>query len=451
MKKIACAFAVFILALPCFHTPAKAFEPTSFELHCEAAILINMDTETVVFEYSKDGGGSSSRVYPASITKIMTAVVVLEKQSDLEEIVEVPDYCIELLVGTNSSNAGLVGGEKMSVRDLLYCLMVSSANDAANVLADHFGAGTGEARIADFISQMNRRAGELQMTGTHFANAHGLHDENHYTTIDDLVKLVNHAMELPLFMELCETTRYEIPATGMNEARILSTTNMMMDSSTSFYYKGISGVKTGYTEEAGRCLISTARQNGFRYLCVVMGCPPEDENGEILYYQYEDTENLYDWAFDTFEYKLIVQTSEPLQEIKVNLSSDADHVQLYPERSFSSLVPKEADTSSVITNIRLFSDEIDAPVVKGAVLGTADIVYAGEVLGQVNLVAGQDVERSIVLYIIRQLGEMTHTLWFKLAAGLIGGSLLLLIILTVIQNRRQRMRYSRKRSASRKT
>ena len=201
MKKFANFLVIFSLLLTLFLSPVSAENveySIDFELNSRAVLLINLDTDTVVFDQEAE-----SRMEPASLTKIMVALLVLENVPDLASTrIAVPDYIFDLLAGTNSSVSGLRKGEVLTAEQLLYCLMIPSGNDAALVFADYLGGGS----ISSFVEKMNQRAKELGMENTNFANPHGLHDPSHYTTAQDLATLVKYILQsdyADVFMTVC--------------------------------------------------------------------------------------------------------------------------------------------------------------------------------------------------------------------------------------------------------
>ena len=430
MKKTAIflLLALFVL-FSCFGPAASAYSPTGIELHAQTVLLVSMDTGTVLFEKNAD-----QKVYPASLTKLMTAAVAVEQIQDLDQTITVPEYCITLLSGTDSSTANLKDGEQLTVRQLLYCMLVSSANDAANVIADFIGNG----KISATVELMNEKAKELGMNGTHYANAHGLHDVEHYTTANDMLKLTQYIMTLPAIMDMCTTTRYTIPKTNRSDERILATSNLMTDRTQTYYYSPVRGIKTGYTDPAGRCLISTASLDGYNYIAIVMGCPPKDESGKAVRYEYADTKALYQWAFGTFEYKQIANENDPVDELPLQYAWDQDYIQAYLESDVSTLIPKEADGSTVIIEPVWAQSSVQAPVQKGDVLGYAKLMYAGEEIGRVNLVAGETVGRSQLIFLAEGAKLILKSLWFQIGAALAVLLIILLIIISAMKSKRKR-------------
>lgn len=433
MKKTWVSLILAVLTFVCvFSVPAAAFEPTGFEITAEAAMLVSLDTGGVLYQKNID-----EKMYPASLTKIMTATLIIENTPDLDsEIITVSKDAIDSLQGTDSSTTGLKEGEELTARQLLYNLLMASANDGAMAAAEHYGGGN----VMKFIKMMNDRAAELGMTATHYANPHGLHDLNHYTTVSDMYKLVKHALTLPAFTEIVSTVRYQMPATNKSPAKTLSTTNWLQDPNTASYYKYAKGIKTGYTDPAGRCLISTASKDGYNYLCILMKCPVTDSKNVKVRKEFGESKNLYEWAFKSFQYKSVLAPTAPVGEIKVGLAWNRDHVTLLPEKEFSAIIPAEADASTIRIQMNLNRQEVDAPVEKGAVMGTATVIYAGEELGTVPLVAAESIEQSKILYGMRLVKTAVGSIWFKIAAAMIAGLILIFIVACILLNRRRRKR-----------
>lgn len=160
---------------------------------------------------------------------------------------------------------GIKPGEEISMLNLLYCMMIHSGNDAANVVAEHIGGS-----IPNFVNMMNEFVAKVGCTDTHFVNPHGLDTDGHYTTADDMAKIVKYALKLPKFEEISNTARYTMPQSNLRERQTLRTTNELLLKDSSHYYEYASGIKTGTTTKAGRCVVSTASKNGYRYLGIVM-------------------------------------------------------------------------------------------------------------------------------------------------------------------------------------
>ncbi len=450
-RKIFCVLFCIILVVGFAVVPAAAYVPTDFEVDAEGVILANPDTDDVIYAKNAD-----KRLYPASLTKLMTALLLYENVSDLDaEILTVSKNALKLLQGTDSSVGGLKEGEQVTARQMLYILLLSSANDGSNVIAEHIGGS-----IEGFVAMMNSRASELGMESTHYMNAHGLHDVEHYTTPNDMYKLTKKFLEVPVLKEVAYTAKYEMPATNKSAKRTYTTTNFLMLNNGQkctaekyknepYYYKYASGIKTGYTDPAGRCLISTASKNGMTYLCILMNSPVYDsENSKKkIRLEFGDSKALYEWAFNEFEYKTVLQSGEIIGEAPVELAWDIDFVSVVPEKSLSAIVPKVADSSTVTKTVRWYKETYDAPIKKGDVLGECDVLYAGEVLGTVKLVASQDIERSDMMHMMRGTGRffdaMVRSPIFYVFIGLIVLGVLIFIITCVVLNspKKRKRRY----------
>lgn len=380
--------------------------------------LFSADDGSVICEKNID-----KKAAPASITKVVTALVTIQNCEDLEKVITVPSYTIRLLDGTNSSTAGILVGEQMSVRELLYCLLVYSANDAANVLADYIGGGSIEA----FVAKMNEFAASVGCTATHFSNAHGLDADDHYTTARDLGKIYKVCLENSIFTEIAGTARYEIPPTNMyKETRYLNNTNKMFSSGISDYYcKYVKTGKTGTTDNAGHCVITSASGDGYNYICVVLNAPMYDcdNDGVEENMAFVTAKALYEW---TFKYMRLCEVANPstyVGEMPVALSSKYDYVSLVPAKSVSALIPSNLQSSdgsdktgSVLIEPvgNLAESSVNAPVKKGDVLGKATIKYADNVIAEIDLVAAFDVERSPVKYAGYLLKSLVSSSVFKI-------------------------------------
>lgn len=429
---------------------ALAAKDTS--LHSAAAILINLDTGTTVASVNPD-----ERLEPASVTKILVALLLLENIHDLQNttLTARPEV-LTRLNGTNSSLSGIRADEVLTAEQILYCLMVPSGNDAAMVIADNLGNGD----IDAFVERMNQRAAEIGCTNTHYANPHGLHDPNHYTTVADIAKIVRYILDSPYadtFMAVCTTNSYTLgPSNVRANNRTLSTTNyMQVASNQKYYYKFTQGIKTGSTTEAGYCLATTAYdpQKNYRYLCVTMNAPMKSadgkklDNGAML-----DHRALYQWVFDTFEYKQLVNAKSAVTEIGLQYAWEQDRLLLVPGGDFSDLVPKSIDAESVLV---VPNDDVpaavQAPVQQGQKLGTADVVYAGITLGTVDLVADQTVEASRLLLLEEQAKAFLRSKWLRIGAAVLALLLVLYIAISVVYNIRTRKKKRRAQNLSGKS
>ena len=392
IKRLLCFLTALAFSLPLFcenvHA-AVSFSP-DFDVYSEAALLINLDTNDVMYQKNAD-----KQMVPASLTKIMTAVLLLEQyRNDVAALsttyVSGGYECFDELYMTGASTADIRRGEMVSYKDLLYALMLRSACEAANIIAVNIGGS-----LSGFAEMMNLKAKQLGMNDTHFTNAHGLFWENHYTTANDLAKLTIYAMSLPLFYEIACTEVYEMEETEYHEARSISHTNVMMSKGNGgeYYYEYVKGIKTGTLDEAGRCLISTAYKDGYRYLLITLGAPQQDENGNNVMYNMIDHKNIYEWAFNTFEYTTVISGTEEIAEVGVEYGDGVDYVIVRPSEEYSRIWSRRVPTDSVHRSITL-SENVIAPVSEGDVLGKMELQYGGETLATIDLVATKGVQRS---------------------------------------------------------
>lgn len=425
------AVVVFLSAL--MIAPQQSADAAEFnadiELSCKSVYLENLDTETVVF--SKE---PYARRFPASTTKIMTYIITAEKVNDFDNTyVTVKGEVLHMLDGTGSSVAGLEENEKLSITQLLNCLMIPSGNDAALILADYIGGGD----ISKFVDMMNDKAKELGCTGTHFENPHGLNDPNHYTTVADMAKITKYALTLPKFAEITNT----VTSDCLGEDRYLVTTNYMIDEyrGGDYYYPYASGIKTGSTgNDSGYCLVSTASKDGYTYLCVAYGAPYEDKNGE--YYDNGamiDSANLYDWAFDNLSIKTILDKNELVKEININYAWNKDKIRLTPSEGYSTIMPDDVSVES-IDRIFDIPDSIDAPVKEGDKIGTVTLSYANQKLATIDLLAGESVDRSELLTAFNGLKIIFTSKWFILIIIIVAILLLIYFIIIAIYKRNKK-------------
>ncbi len=438
-----------VLSLSLFPAlPASALEEP--EITARNAILVDANYGEVLFEK-----GGYEKVYPASVTKVMTALLTCEAiergELSTSQIITASPTSQEGL-HPNGSNAKprIQAGEEMSVEDLLYCLMLPSANEAANILAE---AVAGD--VATFVELMNRRAAQLGCSGTHFVNPHGLHDDDHYTTPYDIYLILKAAMELPLFRTVTYTSVHKVPPTNIySKERELYNTNALVSQwqYRGYRYEPCIGGKTGTTDEAGACLASAAVDGDEYLICVVMGAssvPRGDGTSDLR--QFSESSALFKWGFANFRRTTISRAEEPVAQVNVTLSQQADYVMVKPVGEFSRTLPVDMDLDEIVATPSLFQDTVEAPVEEGQVLGTMTLSYQGEVYGVLDLVAINSVERSEFLYRQAQIESFFHQYGARL---LLAAVLLLLVVVIlrvmVFQKRRppvaaNRGRYSGKR------
>lgn len=413
---------------------AAAAVQQPLHINAKAAMLVDLNTGRVVYEQNAD-----ERIYPASLTKIMTCLLALEN-GNLSSIVTVSEAALSNL-DPNSSTAGLQVGEQMTLENMLYCMMIPSGNEACNAVAEHI-AGS----VADFVRMMNERAYELGCEGTHFNNPHGLHEEDHYTTVRDLVKITQAALKSENFKQIVNTAEYELPATNLSEPRTLRTTNQLIykNSNNPFYYPRAIGIKTGYTSAAGRCVISCAKDDGMYFLAVVCGADTSiQENGDLLMQSFPECIRLFDYGFDQFSYVTTVSPLYPIAQVAVSHSAGSEAVAVAPAKDIKVLLPNGYDEALLVQDIALTAQTVEAPVRAGDVLGTVSISYNGEVLGTTELLAIADVARSEISAAADNTGTYIQRNWWKwvvIVIILVVAAFFVLLIALQMRRRRQRLK-----------
>ena len=422
-------FAVIMICLTVSSASAADFGCTVDPV-CDAVFMVELNSGTVVYEHNAD-----DKVYPASTTKIMTYIIVVENVSDIDSVkVEITEDALADL-DPESSVMGLTShiGESFTVRDLLYGLMLPSGNDAALVLADYVGGS-----VDGFVDLMNRKAAQLGCENTHFTSPHGLHDSQHYTTARELAYITNYAMGAKSFMDICNTVSYH--PDGFYDS--IKTTNYLLDSSAyggRYYYEYAKGVKTGYTDQAGRCLVSTAEKDGYDYLCIALGADYSFE--EDVNYAMLDAVTFYDWAFDSLSYRTVFDSSDNLQSIPVEYVWGNKMLSLVPETSVQALLPEDYDTSLITTRVEC-RDTAEAPIQKGDAYGTLAVYYDDVLIGKTNLVAAESIDRHFTNYAVQRLikGIKHHVVLFIAIIVF----LLVLLIFIISRVRRSKARKARR-------
>lgn len=355
-------------------------------------MLINLDDDSYPVVAQKN---IDERLYPASLTKIVTAMVTLENVKDVSVKTKMSQAAYDASVGTGAQVAGITVGEELSVDTLLYLTMVHSACDACEVLAEFVG-GTKE----NFVKMMNDWVKKVGCNDTNFTNPSGLHDDNHYTTARDMSKITLAALKNANFVKYSTTTEYEY------KGYTLPHTNLMLHPGyVTYYYEYAQGIKTGSTEQAEYNVIVKASKDGYNYLTIVMKSPQQKIKNQsyLTKCSFVDAKSLFEWAFDSLKYTTIVAKDEVIGEVSVENGKDADTVALVAANDTNVIVPVGLDKSAVIIEIQEKPSSLQAPVTKGQKVCSANIIYGDEVIASVPLVAAKTVELSTFLKVINAI------------------------------------------------
>ena len=405
-------------------------------VEAKAALLIDPTTDEILYELN-----IHEQLYPASLTKIMTALLTLEavKAGDLamDQVLTASAAAVDLPY--DASTAGIDEGEQFTVEQLLYCILVVSAADACNVLAEAVSGS-----IDAFVERMNQRAAQLGCEDTQFANPHGYHDDRHYSTAWDLYLITRAAREYETFNIIVATGRYEVPATNLNDKRVYYTTNYLLNAyrNADYVYSAANGIKTGNTSNAGYCLVASAAKNGRSLLSVVLGCERvELETGGYRVMSFYETIRLFDWGFDNFTRRTILETAEPVAELEVALSS-TDHIAVQPAYEVERLLPNHLTAEDLRRQTSFPSKVVEAPIAKGDVLGEITLSYGDTVYATVPLLAANDVEASRLLVFRRDALEFLSRKSVRIGA-IAAVVVILLVVLWLRSPLRRNRRYGK--------
>ena len=366
---------IIILSLLLVFLHSYCFAIDADKLYAESAILIDANTGKVLFEKNID-----QKMYPASTTKIMTAILAIEN-CDLDDKVVV-NYNAISTIPYGYSTAELITDEELTVKQLLEVLLVHSANDAANVLGMHVGGS-----IESFVAMMNSKAQELGCSNTNFTNTYGLHEENHYSTAKDLAIIAKYCMQNSSFRHFVSQPTCQIAPTNKHAARSFKNTNNLIDTSSSYYYKYAIGIKTGYTKEAGNCLISASKKDNFETIAVVLN------TGTIQGGRCEDSISLFNYAYNNFELKNIANKNDVVTQTTVyNGTKDTKKLDIVLSEDVTALTFLNNEDTEIVPTINL-EKNISAPLSAGTVVGTATYNILNTDY-TVNLIASHDVQKS---------------------------------------------------------
>ena len=415
--------------------PVSAVGQEDLDLFCTHAALLDANHTELLYDMK-----ATEKAYPASTTKIMTALLVMEA---IETGVLSPSTVVTV---SESSVSGIPSGyvvssfkagEEITIEELLYCMMLPSACDAANILAEAV-----DGSVDDFVSHMNRKAGELGCQGTHFTNAYGRHNDEHYSTAYDLAIMMQAALEYDLFRTLIKTDEHKVPPTNMSKERHFYNSNGLISNKNyiGYYYDKCIGGKTGTTDEAGRGLVAAAEDGDELLISVVLGSGPMEVPGEekLKQGQFRESKRLLEYGFSNFQRVTITKGDEPVDKVKVTMSRQADEVNVKPQGSITRTLPKSMNVEDIETNIVLFAKEVEAPVEAGEVMGVMTLSYEGEVYGKLDLVAVTSVERSELLYKKQQFFEFIQAVGPKLMlAGVFLVTALAVLRLLVFRKKRR--------------
>ena len=378
MKRSFVLFLMIIILFPAFNintvlASGTAPWPKCPSIKAKEAVVMDLATGTILVSKNEN-----KKWYPASTTKIMTALLAIEHAKSLDETVEFTKEAIDA-ADRGSSSIGMTPGEKLTLRECLYGLMLASANEVANALAIHT-AGS----IDAFADMMNEKAAELGCTNTHFRNPSGLYEDDHYTPPADLAKIAREAIKTDAFREIASTRKHVIPETNlMKEKRPLSNTHQLFNpvQSPEYAYEYCYAGKTGYTGEAKFNLVSFAKKGAMDVVCVIM-------NAESKNVQYTNTKKLTDYAFKRFRMlqadKIPFNLNESGNSVYKHILENDPSAEFTVSGTATLAVPKKCDMNGVITKIT--ENELTSIKVGANCIGNVEYQYGGECIGNAELI-----------------------------------------------------------------
>lgn len=384
---------IFLLYSSCVSATSK------IEINSAAGILVEESTGKVLYEKN-----SHEKMYPASTTKILTALLVLEK-GNLSDTVTVSKEAV------NSLSGGYVTpyisiGEELTVEQLLNVLLVPSGNVAGNVLAEYISGS-----VDEFVDLMNSRAKEIGCTNTHFTNPYGMHDENHYSTAYDLYLIAKEAMKYEDFRTIVAKPTYTLAPTNRysKDDRLLYSTNDLIKPSSSNYYEYALGIKTGFTTPAKACLVAAAQKDNMTLYAVILGA---DESSSGTSYRYIDSKKLFEYGFNNYLFRTIRSKGSVLKTVEVNgATQNTKNLDLVLDSTITAFISSDDEYTSFVPEITL--NELSAPIAKDDVVGSISYNVDGTIY-TANLLAGSDVQKSYMFILVDIVFVIFLMIIFKL-------------------------------------
>ena len=398
---------VLIIALPvAAEGESSTLADNAPSLTAPAAYVVNLDTNIVVYEKN-----SETPLSAASLTKLMTTLLLLENYQDQLDSISLtaPSYVYDLIweQSTNASSADIRRGETQSLRNLLYAMLLPSGNEAAYIVADYMGGGS----IDNFVAMMNDEAKAVGCTGTTFVDPCGL-NPNNITTARDAYLILRALTAYDVFSTVVGTPSYDM---GTNDryttpgTYIIQTTDKLITNS-SYHLDYTKGCKTGSLGE-WQIFAGWHSQDGESYISILLNVP-YDADPEGMRPALVETATIMDWVFDTYTIAPALDTTQPITEVRVAYSTQADTVMLYPADNMMTLLPREGG-AALTEQVFNVPDQLPAPIKQGDIVGTVTLTIEGETIGTADLIAGSDVSRNQLLYTISRVSLFFSSTYFK--------------------------------------
>lgn len=356
------------------NTKQSSTTKTNLTLASEGAVLIDSSTGKVLYGKNENG-----KLYPASTTKIITAILAIEHCKPTDKLTA--SYDAVMSIPSGYSNAAIQPGETLEFQDLLDMFLIHSANEIGNIFAEHVSGS-----IENFAKLMNQKAAELGCKNTHFTNPSGIHDENHYSTAYDMALIARYCMKNQTFRNTVAKTSCTVEATDKYEERYFKNTNDLLNQKSNYYYEYAIGTKTGYTSQAKRCLIATSLKDNLELITVTLGAQSTTPDT-----RYQDTINLFNYGYENYKIAKIATKNSVIEDLTIeNATKDTKNLSLLLKNDVTGLVPSNANLVNLDYNVKL-NDLIAAPIQEGDVLGKITYDF-GDFEYSADLVAAHSVE-----------------------------------------------------------
>lgn len=393
---------IFIItsAVPFYATEDKPqVEPPELN-RAMYAYLYSVDNNQVL--YAKN---TNDKIYPASFTKLMASIIALEHYgTNTSKKIAVTS---EMLNDVSGNNIALKVDEVVTAENMLNAMIVGGSNDAAQVIAIDV-AGS----INGFVKLMNEKAQQIGTMQTVFTNPTGIHDDDMYTTMEDIAKIALYAYKLNRYTEISSQMVYDMPETNVSKSRrIVNRNNLVSTYLTWQYYNPEAiGLNAGSTPKARYCLATVVNHNGLTYLCIISGASSDD----LYIYSYVEASKLLNWVYENWGYVTVLKTTTSITQLPVRLASKTDTIALHPSYEVELYLPSgvdiEKDVERVIT---VYEDILTAPVDSGLECGILALYYQGQLISEVPLITKNYIDKSYWMYFVDFTDNTIHSRWFK--------------------------------------
>jgi len=376
---------IYIYPVQAANSNTSVQSSSALTLASEGAVLMDSASGKILYGKNED-----KKLYPASTTKIITAILAIEHCKPTDKLTA--SYDAVMSIPSGYSNAAIQPGETLEFQDLLDMFLIHSANEIGNIFAEHVSGS-----VENFAKLMNKKASELGCKNTNFTNPSGIHDENHYSTAYDMALIARYCMNNQTFRNTVSKTSCSVEATDKYKERYFRNTNDLLNPKSNYYYKYAIGTKTGYTSQAKRCLIASSLKDNLEFITVTLGAQSSTPDT-----RYQDTINLFNYGYDNYKIANIAGQHSIIKNITIeNATKDTENLALLLKNDVSGLVPINANLVNLDYTVKL-NDLIAAPIQEGAVLGKITYKF-GEFEYSADLIAAHSVEEYDPVTLLGQI------------------------------------------------